>query len=402
MAEKRFYWLKLKENYFNSPKIKKLRKIAGGDTYTIIYLKMQLLSIKNNGIIEFEKIEPTFQEELALKLDEDVENVSVTLAYLQAQGLIDMNDNNEFLLLEASNNIGSESESAERVRQFRERENQKVLKEPKSNALRQRQFRAKEICSQSQHIPLIEDYINNKRYNGNYYLVFKRDEMKCAICGKVENLCVHHINGFDENKPENSNENKMITLCRECHSQVHSKSLEIPKLKLESIGYFDECNESNEMCNESVTEVKRTSISNSISKSLDYNNKEENKTKEEKHKYGEYNHVLLTDKELNRLKDEIGEKNTESAIKLLDEAIEMKGYKYKSHYLAIRKWVLTSLKQQGKWVDVPVKSVKVITDEEEKAKKELDEKFKKDPNAEKEFAEFMKSRKLDTNIFKEF
>ena len=78
MAEKRYYWLKLKEDYFNSPKIKKLRKIAGGDTYTIIYLKMQLLSIKNNGIIEFEKIEPTFQEELALKLDEDVENVSVT------------------------------------------------------------------------------------------------------------------------------------------------------------------------------------------------------------------------------------------------------------------------------------------------------------------------------------
>lgn len=124
--------------------------------------------------------------------------------------------------------------------------------------------------------------------------------------------------------------------------------------------------------------------------------------KEEKHKYGEYNHILLTDKELNHLKDEIGEKNTESAIKLLDEAIEMKGYKYKSHYLAIRKWVLTSLKQQGKWVDVPVKSVRVINDEEEKAKQELDEKFKNDPNAEKEFAEFMKSRKLDTNIFKEF
>ena len=124
--------------------------------------------------------------------------------------------------------------------------------------------------------------------------------------------------------------------------------------------------------------------------------------KEEKHKHGEYNHVLLSDKELNRLKDEIGEKNTESAIKLLDEAIEMKGYKYKSHYLAIRKWVLTSLKQQGEWVDVPVKSVRVITDEEEKAKKELDEKFKNDPNAEKEFAEFMKSRKLNENIFKEF
>lgn len=127
MAEKRYYWLKLKENYFDSPKIKKLRKIAGGDTYTIIYLKLQLLSIKNNGIIEYEKIEPTFQEELALKLDEDVENVGVTLSYLQSQGLVDVNENNDFFLIEASNNIGSESESAERVRLFRERKNQIAL-----------------------------------------------------------------------------------------------------------------------------------------------------------------------------------------------------------------------------------------------------------------------------------
>lgn len=283
MAEKRYYWLKLKENYFDSPKIKKLRKIAGGDTYTIIYLKLQLLSIKNNGIIEYEKIEPTFQEELALKLDEDVENVGVTLSYLQAQGLVDVNENNDFFLIEASNNIGSESESAERVRLFRERKNQKVLQEPKSNAVRQRQFRAKEICKQSQHIPMIEDYINNKRYNGNYYLVFKRDEMKCAICGETENLCVHHIDGYDENKPQNSNENKMITLCRECHSKVHSQSIDIPKLKLESIGYFDECNESNEMCNDSVTEVKQISISNSISKS----NSNSNSLSNNKDKKGE-------------------------------------------------------------------------------------------------------------------
>lgn len=276
MAEKRYYWLKLKENYFDSPKIKKLRKIAGGDTYTIIYLKLQLLSIKNNGIIEYEKIEPTFQEELALKLDEDVENISVTLSYLQAQGLVDVNENSDFFLIEASNNIGSESESAERVRLFRERKNQKVLQEPKSNAVRQRQFRAKEICKQSQHIPMIEDYINNKRYNGNYYLVFKRDEMKCAICGETENLCVHHIDGYDENKPQNSNENKMITLCRECHSKVHSQSIDIPKLKLESIGYFDECNESNEMCNDSVTEVKQISISNSNSNSTSNSNSNSN------------------------------------------------------------------------------------------------------------------------------
>lgn len=231
MAEKRYYWLKLKEDYFNSPKIKKLRKIAGGDTYTIIYLKMQLLSIKNNGIIEFEKIEPTFQEELALKLDEDVENVSVTLAYLQTQGLIDMNENNEFLLLEASNNIGSESESAERVRQFRERENQKALQ-----------------------------------------------------------------------------------------------------------------------CNGSVTGVLQNSISISNSKSISSSKSNEDgvvgEEKKSKHKYGEFKRVLLTDEELEKLNKEFGEEKTQKAITYLDEYIEMKGAKYKSHYLAMRKWVFNAVEEK--------------------------------------------------------
>lgn len=126
MAEKRYYWLKLKEDYFNSPKIKKLRKIAGGDTYTIIYLKMQLLSISNKGIIVFEGIENTFEEELALKLDEQFEDVQLTLAYLQTQSLIEKSEN-QFLLPEASNSIGSECDSAERVRAFRERKNNKAL-----------------------------------------------------------------------------------------------------------------------------------------------------------------------------------------------------------------------------------------------------------------------------------
>nr|DAE35611.1 MAG TPA: replisome organizer protein [Caudoviricetes sp.] len=121
---KRFFWLKLKEDYFDSPRIKKLRKIAGGDTYTVIYLKMQLLSIKNQGVIEYEGIEPTFCEELALKLNEEPENVEVTLSYLASQGLIEESGSGTYLLPEALKGIGSENESAERVRAFR---NKKAL-----------------------------------------------------------------------------------------------------------------------------------------------------------------------------------------------------------------------------------------------------------------------------------
>ena len=124
---KKYYWLKLKEDFFGDKRIKKLRRIAGGDTYTVIYLKMQLLSIKNNGVLIFEGIEDNFAEELALELDEDIENVKVTLAFLQGNGMIEETQPDHFLMTETIKCIGSESASAERVRKHRERKAQKML-----------------------------------------------------------------------------------------------------------------------------------------------------------------------------------------------------------------------------------------------------------------------------------
>ena len=58
-----------------------------------------------------------------------------------------------------------------------------------------------------------------------------------------------------------------------------------------------------------------------------------------KHKYGEYAHVLLSDDEYKKLCTQYGEEMTLKSIKYLDEYIEMKGYKAKSHYLCMKKWV---------------------------------------------------------------
>lgn len=112
---------------FAQKAIKKLRKIAGGDTYVIIYLKMQLKAIKTEGILKFENVEEDFAEELALDLDEDIENVKVTLAFLQAQGLLEQMSDNDYRLPETLNCIGSESDSAERKRNQRLREKNKEL-----------------------------------------------------------------------------------------------------------------------------------------------------------------------------------------------------------------------------------------------------------------------------------
>jgi len=124
MARK-YYWLKLQHNFFNEKRIKKLRKIAGGDTYTIIYLKMQLLSLQDEGKLYFDNVERTFEEEVALELDEDIEDVKVTIMYLLNCGLLEKVDD-EYTLIEAKNNMGSETFNAEKMRQLREKRKESV------------------------------------------------------------------------------------------------------------------------------------------------------------------------------------------------------------------------------------------------------------------------------------
>lgn len=65
-----------------------------------------------------------------------------------------------------------------------------------------------------------------------------------------------------------------------------------------------------------------------------------------KHKYGEYNNVRLTDDEMSKLNEELGAHIVTACITFLDEYIEMKGYKAKSHYLAIKKWVVNAVKER--------------------------------------------------------
>lgn len=127
METKKYYWLKLKEDFFKDKEIKKLRRIAGGDTYTIIYLKLMLLGMRDECKLYFEGIEDTFAEELALDLDEDTENVKVTLLYLLKMGLLQEVNENELFLTRLPECIGKETPKAEIMRKKRARDKEEKL-----------------------------------------------------------------------------------------------------------------------------------------------------------------------------------------------------------------------------------------------------------------------------------
>lgn len=121
VKSERYYWLKIYDDFFTSTRIKKLRKIAGGDTYIVIYLKMQLIAMKQDGVLRWKGVEDKFADELALELDEDPANVEVTISYLVAQGMAEFVNDTTLFLPFAVKNVGSECSSAQRVRECRAR-----------------------------------------------------------------------------------------------------------------------------------------------------------------------------------------------------------------------------------------------------------------------------------------
>ncbi len=128
-VNRRYYWLKLKEDFFTDKRIKRLRKISGGDTYTIIYLKLLLLSLRDDGKLYYDGVETDFIKELALTIDETDDDVMVTVSYLINQGLLEVvNENDEYFLTEIPDMVGSETASTRRSRKSRQmKKEQKML-----------------------------------------------------------------------------------------------------------------------------------------------------------------------------------------------------------------------------------------------------------------------------------
>lgn len=122
MSIKRYYWLKLPKDFFTDVVIKKLKKKERGYVYIVIYTELLLLSLEDEGYLFFETVEDNFNEELALRIDEDPTDIKTTIEYLIDKRLLEVKADDEYFLNRMPEMIGSESDSAKRVRKHRLRE----------------------------------------------------------------------------------------------------------------------------------------------------------------------------------------------------------------------------------------------------------------------------------------
>lgn len=121
MTNKKYFWFKLKNTYFNQLTQKKMKRQEHGKDMQIIYLRMILLSLDKDGFILYQGVYDSLEEELSEEFDEPVEMIHLTVNFLIENNMMSVNENdNSFFIPEALECTGSECESAERVRKHRE------------------------------------------------------------------------------------------------------------------------------------------------------------------------------------------------------------------------------------------------------------------------------------------
>ena len=220
-VNKKYYWFKFKDDFFRDKKIKKLRKIAGGDTYTIIYLEMQLLSLQNGGVLIFEGVEETFAEELALELDEDVDNVKVTLMFLMKNGLIEETEADHYILPETINNIGSETASTIRSRKSRMLKAEKIQKALQCNTdatncnieIDIDKEKDKDIDIRQKKDNVLEDkkYFENENLNSLFIEFLEvRKKLKAVNSTRAINTLIKTLNKYSDDVKYQMIENSIV------------------------------------------------------------------------------------------------------------------------------------------------------------------------------------------------
>ena len=121
---KKYYYLKLKENFFDSDELIMLESQPDGHLYSNILLKLYLRSLKNDGKLMFNDRIPYNAEILAKVTRHNVAIVEKALFLFEELGLIEKLDNGAIYMLDIQNFIGKSSNEADRIRNYRSRINQ--------------------------------------------------------------------------------------------------------------------------------------------------------------------------------------------------------------------------------------------------------------------------------------
>lgn len=177
MENKKYYYLKLKEDFFDNEDIKIIESMENGYMYSNILLKMYLKSLKNNGELIFKDFIPYDTKMLATITGHNIDVVDKALKIFKSLGFIDILDNGAIFMLDVQTMIGKISDEGIRKKEYRERINE--IKKIENGTL-------------SQESPTIISISNSNIYNKDINKRFKKPTIE-----EIEKYCEERNNNVD-------------------------------------------------------------------------------------------------------------------------------------------------------------------------------------------------------------
>lgn len=131
--EKTRYWLKIDKDFLKSPHIKVIKAMPNGKDYVLFYLSLMLESVENVGHLKFTDLIPYSEEMLASLTDTNIDIVRSAVQIFESLGLMQLLDDGTIFMTQVAEMTGKRSDSADRVKAFRERQKSKALHVTKCN-----------------------------------------------------------------------------------------------------------------------------------------------------------------------------------------------------------------------------------------------------------------------------
>ncbi len=127
---KKYYYIKLKDNYFDQDNIKILESVPNGHVYSLIIVKLYLKATKYGGQLRMTEsipYDPSKMDILASVLNHDVAHVKEAIKLASDLGIVSILDTGDMWMAEIQNFIGQSSSEADRIRDYRSKLNKVAI-----------------------------------------------------------------------------------------------------------------------------------------------------------------------------------------------------------------------------------------------------------------------------------
>lgn len=188
---KKYYYLRLKDNFFDGDELKILESMKDGYLYSNILLKLYLRSLKNDGKLVVNDRIPYNAEMLASVTGHQIGTIKQALSIFKDLGLIDVLENGAIYMLDIQNFIGRGSSEADRKREYRQR-----IETDRINV----QTKVREISEKSPpeiELELKKEIKIEKEIDSSASTTTKRKRFEKPTLSEIEQYCIERKNNVN-------------------------------------------------------------------------------------------------------------------------------------------------------------------------------------------------------------